>query len=104
MQKIKSLLKIFISNKFLDQNALFDVIIMSDVIEHLDDPFITLNLIEKNLNPNGILIFTTFNMDALVPRIMGRKYHWIMPMHKFYFSNNHSFVSTEKMNEPILLL
>ena len=74
-------------NKFLDQNVLFDVIIMSDVIEHLDDPFITLNLIEKNLNPNGILIFTTFNMDALVPRIMGRKYHWIMPMHKFYFSN-----------------
>ena len=46
---------------------------MSDVIEHLDDPFITLNLIEKNLNPNGILIFTTFNMDAFVPRIMGRK-------------------------------
>ena len=74
-------------NKFLEQNVLFDVIIMSDVIEHLDDPFITLNLIEKNLNPNGILIFTTFNMDAFVPRIMGRKYHWIMPMHKFYFSN-----------------
>ena len=74
-------------NELLEQNVLFDVIIMSDVIEHLDDPFITLNLIEKNLNPNGILIFTTFNMDAFVPRIMGRKYHWIMPMHKFYFSN-----------------
>jgi len=75
-------------NKFLEKNILFDVIIMSDVIEHLDNPFIALNLIEKNLNPNGILIFTTFNMDAIVPRIMGRKYHWIMPMHKFYFSNN----------------
>ena len=74
-------------NKFLEQNVLFDVIIMSDVIEHLDNPFVTLKLIEKHLNPNGILIFTTFNMDAIVPKIMGRKYHWIMPMHKFYFSN-----------------
>ena len=60
---------------------------MSDVIEHLDNPFLSLKLIEKNLKPNGILIFTTFNMDAIVPKIMGKKYHWIMPMHKFYFSN-----------------
>ena len=61
---------------------------MSDVIENLDDPFNTLSLIEKNLEPNGILIFTTFNMDAIVPKIMRSKYHWIMPMHKFYFSNS----------------
>ena len=73
---------------FLKKNILFDVIIMSDVIEHLDDPFNTLRLIEKNLEPNGILIFTTFNMDAIVPKIMRSKYHWIMPMHKFYFSNS----------------
>ena len=75
-------------NIFLKKNILFDVIIMSDVIEHLDDPFNTLRLIEKNLEPNGILIFTTFNMDAIVPKIMRSKYHWIMPMHKFYFSNS----------------
>ena len=74
-------------DKFLRKNILFDVIIMSDVIEHLDNPFLSLKLIEKNLKPNGILIFTTFNMDAIVPKIMGKKYHWIMPMHKFYFSN-----------------
>ena len=60
---------------------------MNDVIEHLDNPFNAMNLIEKKLEPNGILIFTTFNMDAIVPKIMRGKYHWIMPMHKFYFSN-----------------
>ena len=75
-------------DKFLKRNILFDAIIMSDVIEHLDNPFNTLNLIEKNLEPNGILIFTTFNMDSMVSKIMKSKYHWIMPMHKFYFSNS----------------
>ena len=75
-------------DKFLKRNILFDAIIMSDVIEHLDSPFNTLNLIEKNLEQNGILIFTTFNMDSIVSKIMKSKYHWIMPMHKFYFSNS----------------
>ena len=28
------------------------------------------------------------NMDALLPKIMRGKYHWIMPQHKFYFSNS----------------
>ena len=71
-------------DKFFKNNILFDVVIMNDVIEHLDNPFKALNLIEKNLEPKGILIFTTFNMDSIVPKIMGYKYHWIMPMHKFY--------------------
>ena len=75
-------------NKFFQKNILFDVIIMNDVIEHLDNPFEALNLIEKNLGPNGILIFTTLNMDSIVPKIMKSKYHWIMPMHKYYFSNS----------------
>ena len=75
-------------DKFLRKNILFDVIIMSDVIEHLDNPFNVLSLIEKSLEPNGIFIFTTMNMDALLPKIMRGKYHWIMPQHKFYFSNS----------------
>ena len=61
---------------------------MNDVIEHLDDPFQALNLIEKNLKPDGVLIFTTFNIDSILPKIMKIKYHWIIPMHKFYFSNS----------------
>ena len=87
-------------NIFLTKNVSFDVIIMSDVIEHLDDPFKTLYLIQKKLKKNGILIFSTFNMDSIVPRVMKGKYHWIMPMHKFYFSNNtlRYFVKENNMN------
>jgi len=87
-------------DKFLRKNILFDTIIMNDVIEHLDDPFNALSLIEKNLEPNGIFIFTTFNMDAVIPKMMRRKYHWIMPQHKFYFSNStlRYFLMANNMN------
>ena len=80
---INQSLKEFSKNEFR-----FDVIIMTDVIEHLDKPFETLNLIQKNLKPNGILILSTFNIDSIIPRIMRSKYYWIFPMHKYYFSNS----------------
>jgi len=84
--------------KFFNENIKFDTIIMNDVIEHLDDPFQSLNLIEKNLKSDGIFIFTTFNIDSIFPKIMRSNYHWIMPMHKFYFSNSTLKFFLEKNN------
>jgi 2-polyprenyl-3-methyl-5-hydroxy-6-metoxy-1,4-benzoquinol methylase len=74
--------------EFLKNRFQFDVVIMTDVIEHLDRPFKILNLIEKNLKPGGILILSTFNIDSIIPRIMRGKYYWIIPQHKYYFSNS----------------
>ena len=74
--------------KYLGKDNKFDLIIMTDVIEHLDNPFLVLSLIEKNLNDNGKFIFTTFNFDSLFSKIMGKNYPWIIPMHKYYFSNS----------------
>ena len=65
----------------------YDIIVMADVIEHFSNPFKMLEIIEKILKPDGILIFTTFNMDSLYAKITGKNYHWILPMHLFYFSN-----------------
>ena len=65
----------------------YDIIVMADVIEHFSKPFKTLELIEKILRPDGLLIFTTYNMDSLYAKITGKNYHWILPMHLFYFSN-----------------
>jgi 2-polyprenyl-3-methyl-5-hydroxy-6-metoxy-1,4-benzoquinol methylase len=65
----------------------FDIIIMTDVIEHVDDPFKLLFLIEKSLNKDGKLILSTFNFDSFFSKVMGRYYPWIIPMHKYYFSN-----------------
>ena len=65
----------------------YDIIVMADVIEHFSNPFKMLETIEKILRPDGLLIFTTYNMDSLYAKITGRNYHWILPMHLFYFSN-----------------
>ncbi len=62
-------------NIFLKKDVSYNFVIMCDVIEHLDDPFKTLDLIQKKLVNNGILIFSTFNMDSIVPRLMKSKYH-----------------------------
>ena len=73
--------------EYSKNNKKYDIIIMTDVIEHVDTPFELLSLIEKSLNKNGILILSTFNFDSLFSKIMGKNYPWIIPMHKYYFSN-----------------
>ena len=73
--------------EYSKNNKKYDIIIMTDVIEHLDKPFELLSLIEKSLNKNGKLILSTFNFDSLFSKMMGKNYPWIIPMHKYYFSN-----------------
>ena len=63
-----------------------DVIIMSHVIEHLGNPFQIIKLIEQKMNLKSTLIFSTYNMDSFIARILGYNYQWIMPMHLYYFS------------------
>ena len=65
----------------------YDVVIMADVIEHFSDPFTIIDFIDEILNEDGLLIFTTFNIDSVYAKITGRNYHWILPFHLFYFSN-----------------
>ena len=38
------------------------------------------------LNNDGILAITTFDMNAIYPKIKKHNYHWIIPYHLFYFS------------------
>jgi 2-polyprenyl-3-methyl-5-hydroxy-6-metoxy-1,4-benzoquinol methylase len=65
----------------------YDIIFMFDVLEHLDDPDSVIKLCSNNLRENGALIFSTMNMNSLMARVTGRYYPWIIPMHKFYFTN-----------------
>ena len=50
----------------------YDIIIMADVIEHFSNPFKMLETIETILKPEGLLIFTTYNMDSLYAKITGK--------------------------------
>ena len=73
---------------FKNDDKKFDIIFMFDVLEHLDDPDAILNLCSKNLKKNGRLILSTMNMDSIFAKLTGKYYPWIIPMHKFYFSDN----------------
>jgi 2-polyprenyl-3-methyl-5-hydroxy-6-metoxy-1,4-benzoquinol methylase len=78
-------LNLTINEYFKNLNNI-DIIIMSHVIEHMDDVFNNLDNIKSKMSKESVLIFSTYNMDSLIAKILGKNYHWIMPMHKFYFS------------------
>ena len=68
-------------------NEYFDVITMWHVIEHLKDPLITLQRLQKLIKPDGLLAITTPNLDSFDARIFGK--YWIgyeLPRHYFVFS------------------
>lgn len=72
---------------FKSNQKKFDIIFMFDVLEHLDDPDSIIKLCENNLKESGTLIFSTMNMNSLMAKATGKYYPWIIPMHKFYFTN-----------------
>lgn len=64
----------------------FDTVTMWDVIEHLSDPLAELKRMHRILKPGGLLAVSTMNVDALFPRVTGRRWPWYMQMHLIYFS------------------
>ena len=75
-------------DQYLETTQHLDVVIMSHVIEHLDHPFECLKKIRDKMTKKSIFIFSTYNMDSLIAKVLGKHYHWIMPMHKFYFTKS----------------
>lgn len=60
----------------------FDVITLWHVIEHMPNPWITLEKISEKINPGGILILATPNPDAFQFRVLGRYWpHVDAPRH-----------------------
>ena len=68
------------------KNLKYDLIILADVVEHFNNPFRDFELLHGMLNDNGVLAFTTYDMDTIYPKIKKQNYHWILPFHLFYFS------------------
>ena len=73
-------------DEYINELDKIDVVIMSHVIEHLDEPFKNIKNISDKMTGESVLIFSTYNMDSLIAKILGRNYQWIMPMHKYYFT------------------
>lgn len=64
-----------------------NVLTMWNVIEHLPDPLHTLRMIRSRMSPNGLLVFTTPNLDSFDAKLFGK--YWIgyeLPRHFYVFS------------------
>lgn len=64
----------------------YDVITAFDVIEHLVDPFTFLSDCARLLRPEGMLVITTPRFDSLAARMLGARWHCMIPAHLHYFS------------------
>jgi len=73
---------------FENSSKKFDIIFMFDVIEHLDNPNEVIKLCSKNLKDNGKIIISTMNMNSIFAKVTKSYYPWIIPMHKFYFTDH----------------
>jgi len=65
----------------------FDAVTLWDVIEHVEDPKAELSRVREVLAPEGLLIMTTPNFTSLYARLLGKKWHAIVPPeHLHYFT------------------
>ncbi|MFZ2621014.1 MAG: class I SAM-dependent methyltransferase [Minisyncoccia bacterium] len=68
-------------------NDKFDVITMFDVLEHVPNPKDFLLEAKRILKPGGFLVINTPNGDSVVARVLGSRWHLIVPPeHLYYFS------------------
>jgi SAM-dependent methyltransferase len=66
--------------------ASFDVVTAWDVVEHLTDPREDLTRMARLLRPGGWLFLSTMASEALIARLLGRRWPWYMDMHRYYFT------------------
>ena len=64
----------------------FDVIAMSDLLEHVRDPIKTLRTARRLLKKDGIIMIMTPDMDSLSRKVMQGKWTHYKAEHFFYFN------------------
>jgi SAM-dependent methyltransferase len=65
----------------------FDVVALWDVLEHLSDPVTVLRRVRSLLRPEGLLAFTTHNLDAPIARWLRGRYPFFMEMHTVHLND-----------------
>lgn len=64
----------------------YNVVILYDVIEHVDFPKDTIKLFEKLLNDKGIVIIQTPNYQSLMAKVVRNWSWWMVEDHRYFFS------------------
>jgi SAM-dependent methyltransferase len=64
----------------------FDLIVMNQVIEHLPEPDLALEMLRERLTPNGRLVLVFPNTSSLWRRLSGSRWiNWHIPYHLHHF-------------------
>ena len=64
----------------------FDVVASFHVIEHVDSPRSFVRAAAERLNPKGLLVIETPNIDSLPFRLLKSRWRQFIPEHYFFFS------------------
>lgn len=79
-----------VHNDYLENLSLenkYDLIIMSHVLEHVEDPVEYVKTLKKHLKPNGYLLLTQTNCEGLIPKRLGSAwYAWVPEQHFWHFT------------------
>jgi FMN phosphatase YigB (HAD superfamily)/2-polyprenyl-3-methyl-5-hydroxy-6-metoxy-1,4-benzoquinol methylase len=65
---------------------LFDVVTLCDVIEHVSRPVALLQAAHRCVNPDGLIVIVTPDVDSWAARIMGSHWWHFRPAHIGYFT------------------
>jgi 2-polyprenyl-3-methyl-5-hydroxy-6-metoxy-1,4-benzoquinol methylase len=66
----------------------FDGLTLFGVIEHFSDPSLEIAAAFRALKPGGFIFIYTGDKDALIPRLLKKKWWWYQGMHLQYFSKS----------------
>lgn len=67
----------------------FDVITMTDIIEHVQDPISSMRTLRQCLKRDGFIVIATGDTQSVAAKLLGK--HWtfyIPPQHLFFLSKN----------------
>ena len=98
-----------VSNLFFDggvTDKYFNLVIMSHVFEHIEDPYPFLEKVKSVLNPGGAIMMTQTNFKAIMPRFLKDNwYAWAPDQHFWHFTPsglkimfNQNGLNTNKVN------
>jgi SAM-dependent methyltransferase len=78
-----------LTRSILEEIGSIDLVVMLDVIEHLEDPKAALELCSEFLRPGGAVILTTPDFGSALARITGKSWrNMTPPQHLWYFTRD----------------
>ncbi len=66
----------------------YDAVVSWDVLEHVRDPLAFVKECGGFLQPGGMFCFSSLDVDTWFPRLLGRRWPWLMEMHLHYFDRH----------------